>query len=119
MSNKDTNTFSKSLEVEIKELEVQITKLRLNLAEKERKREILQEQQGINSLGIDRNKRAIHRGDRFELLTPSKIGPFKGETHAIVVGRSKRHSTRILIGKIGQTSTTTNREPHNVNVVDV
>ena len=118
MSNKDANTY-KSLEIEIKELEVEIAKLRLNLAEKERKKELLKEQQGSDSLGIDRNERAIHKGDRVKLLTPSKAGPFKGETHAIVGGRSKRHPTRILIGKIGHASTTTNREPHNINVVGV
>ena len=118
MNNKDANTY-KSLEIQIKELELEIAKLRLNLAEKEQKKERLREQQGSDSLGIDRNERAIQKGDKVQLLTPSKAGPFKGEKHAIVVGRSRRHPTRILISKIGDTSTTTNREPHNINVVDV
>ena len=88
---KNNNIF-KSLDVEIKELEVQIAKLRLDLAEKERKKEILQEQRGSDSLGIDRNERSIHIGETVELLTSSKTGPFKGQTRAIVVGRLKRHS---------------------------
>ena len=37
----------------------------------------------------------------------------------IVVGKLKRHTRRILIGKIEDIETTTNREAHNLIVIDV
>ena len=116
MKNKNTSSSTKNLENEIKELELQIAKLRLDLAEKEKTKELLQNQHKRGSLGFDRNKNPIHIGQTVELLTLSKTGPFKGQTHAIVVGRSKRCSRRILIGKIGDISTTTNRESTNISV---
>ena len=117
MNHNEPNTSNKSIDLEIKQIEVEIAKLHLEIAEKERKKELLQEQRGKNSLGIDKYEHSVHVGDKVKLHTPSNTGPFKGETHAIVVGRSKRHSRRILIGKIGNTQVTTNRELHNVSVV--
>ena len=117
MKTKQTKASEKSIDIEIKELEVAIAELRLDLAEKERKKELLiQEKRNGDRLGIDKYEAPVHIGDRVKLHTPSKTGPFKGETHAIVLGMSKRMSKRILIGKIGQTSITTNRELHNVSV---
>lgn len=132
MKTKASKGSEEDIETEIEELEVQIAELRLNLAKKERKKaqlirekrekrkdqekELNTEERKGQRLGTDKYKRPVHIGDRVRLHTFSKPGPFRGETHAIVMGYSGRHTKRVLIGKIGQTSVTTNREFHNVSV---
>ena len=117
----------KSIEVEIKELELSIARLELDLSKKRKQRRDLQKQQekesiGLKrekeSIGLDRYERSIQEGDTVRILTPSRSGPFKGQTHAVVVGRSRRHSGRILIGIINDLKVTTNREAHNVQVIE-
>ena len=92
-------TSLNNLDVEIQILELEIAKLRLGLAEKQKQKEVLQELQSSDSLGIDRHGQPIYTGDTVELLTLSRKGEFKGEDRAIVLGRSKGYTRRILIEK--------------------
>ena len=105
---------SKDKDIEIKKLELEIAQLRLELATKERKKEVLEE---TKSLGIDRSERQIYSGDTVELLTPSQKGPFRGVKKAIALELSRRHTGRVIIGKISDIEIRTNREPHNLLVV--
>ena len=114
---KTGDSSSKSLDVEIKKLELEIAKLRLDLAEKEKQKELLEEFQTTESVGIDRHECPVFEGDIVKILTPSRKGSFKGVEHAVVIGRSKRHSQRVLIGKIEKPEVTTNRESYNLLVV--
>ena len=116
MKTEDIST--KSIEVEIKELELQIARLELDLSKKQQERRDLHELQEKESIGFDRHERLIREGDTVRILTPSKSGPFKEETHAVVIGRSKRRLGRILIGKTDNVNITTNRESRNVEVTE-
>ena len=107
---------SKSIDVEIKKLELEIAQLWFDLAEKEKQKELLEELKSSESLGIDRYERPIYEGDIVRILTPSKKGPFKAAERAVVIGRSKRHPKRILIGLIGNAEINTNRESYNLEV---
>ena len=114
---KTENITSKERDVEIKKLELEIAQLRLELSQKERQKEVLEEKKETKSLGIDRRERQIFAGDTVELLTSSQRGPFRGVKYAIALGLSKRHIGRVIIGKIGDSDATTNRESHNLLVV--
>ena len=109
---------TKSIEIEIKELELHIARLELDLSKKRQERRDLQELQEKESIGSDCHERLIREGDTVRILTPSKSGLFKGETHAVVIGRSRRHLGRILIGITDNLNITTNRESHNVEVTE-
>ena len=108
---------SKDLDVKIKKLELETAQLLLELAKKERKKEVLEEQKETKSLGIDRSERQIYSGDTVEVLTSSQKGPFWGEKKAIALELSRRHTGRVIIGKISDIEIRTNREPHNLLVV--
>ena len=114
---KTDSTTSRILDVKVKKLELEIAQLRLALSEKEKQKEELEALQTGESLGIDRREREIYVGDTVQILTPSRKGPFKGEKEAIVIGKSSRHERRILIGKIGDSETSTNRESYNLLVI--
>ena len=112
---KTDEVSSKSLDVEIKKLELQIAQLRLDFSEKQK--ELLEELQSTESLGIDWHEQPLREGDIAKILTPSRKGSFKGIYHAVVNGRSKWYTKRILIGKVDDLEVTTNRESYNLLVI--
>ena len=125
ISPKNVDQEIKKLRAGVAKLKIDSEKIEQEIAAREEKLLALEELKAeleadeAEVLGIDRFNSPIHEGDYVKLLTPSKRGTaFYKVKYGIVLGKSRRHSSRISIKKVNGPDST-NRLPKNVQVITV